>query len=291
MLAAKQLGKKYKASWALEPLTIELAGGMYGLLGPNGAGKSTFMKLLGGLLAPTTGEALLGGVPVRDLKRARSRIGYVPQSFRMYPQLTAREWLLHAARLRNFGTRVEQELQVRSLLASLNLERYADLPARTYSSGMVKRLGIAQSLVGDPAAIIVDEPTAGLDPEERLNLRNTLAELAMTRVVLFSTHVLSDIEASCREVIVLQQGKLRYNGQLSGLARFAQDRLWQWEASEREWRSLAQEALVFARKTADGVVCRMINSRQPTPYAELVTPTMEEGYLALIGNEEDGMAG
>ncbi|TYP69751.1 ATP-binding cassette domain-containing protein [Paenibacillus methanolicus] len=289
MLTADHLGKKYKQLWALEPLSFQLERGIYGLLGPNGAGKSTLMRLLAGLLAPTTGDASLHGVTVRDVSRSRRRIGYVPQTFRLYPQLTAREWLLHAAKLKNAGTRLEQETQVKRLIAAVRLEDKADQPVGSYSSGMIKRLGIAQALVGTPEAVIVDEPTAGLDPEERLRLRNVLAELAPSAIVLLSTHVLSDIEAVCGQALVLRSGKLLYNGRLGGLAGYAQGRLWQWEASEREWRAMAQERLLSARRTADGILCRTISEYPPTPYAHSAAPTMEEGYLALItGNRGAG---
>ncbi|MBW7458761.1 ATP-binding cassette domain-containing protein, partial [Paenibacillus sepulcri] len=144
MLTADHLGKKYKKSWALEPLSMEFTKGLYGLLGPNGAGKSTLMRLLAGLLAPSTGAATIRGVSVRSGVSARRHIGYVPQTFQMYPQLTARELLRHVARLKNTGTRHEQDAEVDRLLHAVHLEEQADRAARTYSSGMVKRLGIAQ---------------------------------------------------------------------------------------------------------------------------------------------------
>ncbi|GGD48834.1 ATP-binding cassette domain-containing protein [Paenibacillus nasutitermitis] len=282
MLAAYNLGKKYKKNWALEPLSLEFTRGLYGLLGPNGAGKSTLMRLLAGLLAPSTGDATIRGVSVRGGVAVRRSIGYVPQTFQMYPQLTARQWLRHVSRLKNSGTRHEQDNEMERLLHAVHLEAQADRPARTYSSGMVKRLGIAQALIGNPQVVIVDEPTAGLDPEERVRLRNVLAELAHSSVVLLSTHVLSDVATSCRSVIVLGNGQLHYEGPRAGLARFADGRLWEWEASEHEWRSMSLEWLMTARRTADGIRCRAIGDRPPTPYATSATPTMEDGYMALI---------
>ncbi|WP_274649341.1 ATP-binding cassette domain-containing protein [Paenibacillus humicola] len=287
MLTAERLGKTYRNVWALQPLTLQLDRGMHGLLGPNGAGKSTLMRLLAGLLAPTAGDAYISGIPVRS-GRARLRIGYVPQSFQLYQPLTAGEWLRHVARLKRAGTGREQEHEVRRLLHAVHLEEQADRPVRTYSRGMIKRLGIAQALIGQPEAIIVDEPTTGLDPEERVRLRNVLAETAHASVVLLSTHTLTDVEASCRDVIVLDGGALRYSGTAAGLARFAEGKLWQWEASEREGRSLALEGLLSARKTADGVLCRALSERPPAPYAEPAVPAMEDGYMALIGGFADG---
>jgi len=288
MLAAYNLGKKYKKEWALKPVSFRLERGMHGLLGPNGAGKSTLMRLLAGLLMPTTGDALLQGITVRDARQVRRRIGYVPQIFKIYPQLTAQELLRHRARLIGEGSRAEQEVKVGQIIHAVHLEAKADRPIKTYSTGMLKRLGIAQALLSTPEVLIVDEPTTGLDPEERLRLRNLLAELAMKSVVLLSTHILSDIETSCKNVLVLKEGQLCYNGLLSGLAQFAEGRVWQWEAAELEWRSMAQERLLMARRTAGGIMCRTIADIQPTPYAELATPTMEDGYLALIGQQYAG---
>lgn len=288
MLTANNLGKKYKHTWALEPLDLELTRGMHGLLGPNGAGKSTLMRLFAGLLAPTTGDAELQGSSVRSGNQVRKQIGYVPQTFQMFPQLTARQWLLHVARLKRIGTRQEREAETTRLLRAVHLEAIADLPARNYSSGMVKRLGIAQALVGSPQIIIVDEPTSGLDPEERIRLRNVLAELAHSSVVLFSTHVLSDVDMSCNNVIVLGGGKLHYHGRLAGLADYAAGKLWEWEASEHEWRAIAGEQLLTARRTADGIRCRIIADEPPTPYARPVIPAMEDGYLALISRLTKG---
>jgi len=286
MLTAAGLGKHYKNGWALRPLNLALGPGMYGLLGPNGAGKSTLMRLLAGLLAPTVGEARLDGVSVRSGAAVRRRIGYVPQTFQVYPQLTAREWLLHAAALKGIRSGKPAAEEVERTLNDVNLTEQADRPARTYSSGMVKRLGIAQALIGAPEAVIVDEPTAGLDPEERARLRNVLAEAAMTRTVLLSTHVVSDIQTSCRHVLVLDRGALLYNGSLGGLAACADGLVWTWEVSGTEWRSSREPGLLSARRTEEGVLCRVLSAVRPHTYAEPAAPTPHDGYVALIGGGE-----
>ena len=286
MLTAHMLGKQYKNLWALRPLTLELGHGMHGLLGPNGAGKSTLLRLLGGLLPPTTGDALLGGYSVRDFRHCGDRIGYLPQTVRMLPQFSARQWLMHAASLRRDGDSRPRARIVDEVLEQVNLREEADQPARTYSYGMIKRLGVAQALLGSKDLLIVDEPTAGLDPEERIRLRRVLADAAATRVVLLSTHVLGDIGASCRDVIVLDKGRLLYHGSTEGLSGFAEDRTWSWEASETEWRRMPLEGLLSARRTEEGITCRALSERPPSPFAERVAPTMEEGYLALVGRRE-----
>ncbi|MGU3473522.1 ATP-binding cassette domain-containing protein [Paenibacillus sp. D51F] len=286
MLSVHTLGKQYKDRWALRPLSLELGKGMHGLLGPNGAGKSTLMRLLAGLLPPTTGDAMLGGSSVRDFKVNGNRIGYLPQTVRMLPQFSARKWLAHAASLQG-GSRAERMRRVEEVLEQVNLRQEADEPARSYSYGMIKRLGVAQALLGSKDLLIVDEPTAGLDPEERIRLRRVLADAAATRVVLLSTHVLGDIGASCREVIVLGEGKLLHHGSTEGLAGFAEDRTWSWEASETEWRRMPLEGLLSARRTEEGIRCRALCDRPPSPFAERVAPTLEEGYLALVSRSKE----
>jgi ABC-2 type transport system ATP-binding protein len=282
MLSATGLSKQYRTSWALRPVDLELGPGMHGLLGPNGAGKSTLMRLLSGLLVPTTGDAWLDGVCVRRSAALRKRIGYVPQSFQLYPQLTAREWLHHIAKLKGIKAPAQRTAEVEHTLQSVHLEAAAGRPAKTYSSGMIKRLGIAQALIGRPDVIIVDEPTTGLDPEERTHLRNVLAEAALTRTVLLSTHIISDIQTSCRDAMVLMQGKLLYHGNLQGLTTFASGKIWTWEASEEEWRANRHPGLLSARKTTEGVMCRVMAVKRPNPYALPAEPTPHDGYLALL---------
>ncbi|OXM17187.1 ATP-binding cassette domain-containing protein [Paenibacillus herberti] len=291
MLTAHMLGKQYKTEWALRPLTLQLGTGLHGLLGPNGAGKSTLLRLFAGMLAPTTGDALLRGSSVRDFRRNGGRIGYLPQNMRVLPQFTARQWLLHAASLQSKASLKERMLIVDDVLEQVNLRSEADVPARSYSFGMIKRLGVAQALLSASDLLIVDEPTAGLDPEERIRLRRVLAEAAATRVVLLSTHVLGDIGASCREVIVLGRGRLMYHGSTQGLAGFAEDRTWAWETSENEWRRMPLDGLLSARKTDEGILCRALSERSPSPFAQRVEPTMEEGYLALMGHQDHQEAG
>ncbi|QJC51329.1 ATP-binding cassette domain-containing protein [Paenibacillus albicereus] len=291
MLTACKLGKQYKTGWALRPLSLELGPGLHGLLGPNGAGKSTLLRLLAGMVAPTTGDALLRGSSVRDFRRSGSRIGYLPQNIRVLPQFSARQWLLHAASLQGGESAAERRRKVDEVLEQVNLLGEADLPARHYSYGMTKRLGVAQALLSAGDLLIVDEPTAGLDPEERIRLRRVLAEAAATRVVLLSTHVLGDIGASCSEVIVLGEGRLLYHGSTQGLAGFAEDRTWAWETSENEWRRMPLGGLLSARRTEEGILCRALSDRPPSPFAERVEPTLEEGYLMLMNRQPSGGPG
>jgi len=281
MLSANHLGKRYKSGWAIHPVTVAFEPGMHGLLGPNGAGKSTLLRMLAGLLTPTTGDATLGGESVRRTYRCRQRIGFVPQSFRMHEQLTAREAVCHAVRMRG-ATALQASADAAASLEAVGLSAEMDQPVRAYSSGMKQRLGIAQAIASDPEVLIVDEPTAGLDPEERFRLRSVLAELSQTKAVLLSTHVLSDI-GICEHIHVLSEGRLLFTGGKEQLAAHARGLVWHWETSESEWRRQPSDGVVAARRTAEGLECRALAASQPHPYAIETEPSMEEGYLALIG--------
>ncbi len=282
MLTAAGLGKRYRLEWALKPLDLAFDTGMHGLLGPNGAGKTTLMRMLAGVLRPTgRGRAELNGRPVLQGSKIKRRIGFVPQTFHMYPSLTAREWLAHAGRLKGLcGTALAAAVQ--RTLEDVSLDAVADRTAKTYSGGMIKRLGIAQALIGDPEVIIADEPTTGLDPEERVKLRNLLATLSLSRTVLLSTHVLGDIQATCRTVSVLNRGELAYHGDLAGLARHGQGVIWTWEASQPEWEQYTGIEMLSARLTPEGIQCRALAQAAPTRYAVLAQPTPEDGYIALL---------
>ncbi|WP_127534709.1 ATP-binding cassette domain-containing protein [Paenibacillus kobensis] len=280
MLSANHLGKRYKSGWAIHPITVSFGPGMHGLLGPNGAGKSTLLRMLAGLLTPTTGNALLDGESVLQTYQCRQRIGFVPQSFRMYEQLTGLETIRHAIRMRGASAGSTSD-RAAAALDAVGLSAELNRPVRSYSSGMKQRLGIAQAIASDPEVLIVDEPTAGLDPEERFRLRSVLAELSQTKAVLLSTHVLSDI-GICEHIHVLCEGRLLFTGGKEQLAAHARGLVWHWETSESEWRRQPSDGIVAARRTEEGLECRALAMNQPYPYAIETEPSMEEGYLALI---------
>lgn len=282
MISACQLGKRYRTGWALRPVDLSFGPGMHGLLGPNGAGKTTLIRLLAGLLRPSTGRAELLGVNVLQGGAARKKIGYVPQTIHPYLTLTAREWLSHAARLKGIAGSAAVSGAVEQTLEDVGLTAVADRRARAFSSGMIRRLGIGQAIIGSPDIIIADEPGAGLDPEERVKLRNLLAGLSMTRTVLLSTHILSDIQSNCISVAVLKSGNLAYHGPMERLARFGEGRVWTWEAAPDEPRWTAGALLLSARTTGDGILCRALAEEPPHPYAMPAAPAPEEGYIALL---------
>ena len=208
---------------ALEGIDLDLGRGMVGLLGPNGAGKTTFLAILVLELAPTAGELRFGELdPSLAAERAaiRRRIGYLPQAYQPVPSLSGREYLLYCARLR--GVRLKRRAlaqRVDSLLSAVGLERAAGRRTGTYSGGMKRRLGVAQALVHAPALLVVDEPTAGLDPDERIRFRNLIADVAEATIVVLSTHIVEDVEATCPRLVVIARGRQRFDGPPGELLR------------------------------------------------------------------------
>jgi ABC-2 type transport system ATP-binding protein len=210
MLEVRNLVKVYPGPvTALAGVELDIPPGMFGLLGPNGAGKSTFMKILAGLLEPTSGRVTLDGHDVvKDPQWLRERLGYLPQEFGFYPQLSGEAMLTHLLRLKGVTAPGGLKALVRELLERVNLTHAARRPVKSYSGGMRQRLGIAQAVAGDPRLVIVDEPTAGLDPEERLRFYHLLAELAQDRTVILSTHIVEDVAVLCPRFAVIRAGKL-----------------------------------------------------------------------------------
>lgn len=278
-----KLSKHYGAVRALDGVSLRVGGGMFGLLGPNGAGKSTLMRILVTLLAPTSGRVVIGGYDVmREPARVRERLGYIPQDFGFYRQLNAWEMLDYIGTMKRIPAR-ERRRQVEAVLQEVNLIDVAKRRVGTYSGGMKQRLGIAQALLGDPDLLVVDEPTAGLDPEERIRFRNLLVRISGQRTVLLSTHIVADIEASCTELAVLQQGRIAYTGTPDGLAERARGRVWQVEVAPDEWDRLARELRVVSSRTVGNqLLLRVIADEPPLGRGVPVEPGLEDGYLATI---------
>jgi len=205
--------KKYDSNYALSGLNFEIkSGGVFGLLGPNGAGKSTLMKILATLVEPTKGSCILDGTDICKRPNAmRQVLGYLPQEVAIYPNLTAPEFLDYIASLKSIKAN-DAKKQIETLLSIFNLSPYKKRRLSDYSGGMRQRVGISAALLGDPKVIIVDEPSVGLDPVERINLRNLLMDMAKERIVILSTHIISDIETTATELALIQEGKLLFRG-------------------------------------------------------------------------------
>lgn len=256
---------------------------MFGLLGPNGAGKTTLMRILVTLLEPTSGRITIAGIDrLQEPHRVRQIIGYLPQEFGFYRRLTAREYLDFAAGMKGIRP-AERRRQVDELLSRVNLERDADRPVGGFSGGMKRRLGIAQALLGDPRVLVVDEPTAGLDPEERIRFRNLLTELAGDRIILLSTHIVADVESACSALAVIDRGRLRFAGSPGDLVGRARGLVWQLTVSAREFERLRGVLrVVGVRRTGDAVELRVLSPENPLGQGTPLAPTLEDGYLALM---------
>jgi ABC-2 type transport system ATP-binding protein len=277
------LTKDYGKFRALEDISLYIPKGMYGLLGPNGAGKTTLLRILTTLLPPTSGQVQVGGFDVRkDPGVVRQRLGYLPQDFGFYRSLTAFETLDYIATMKNIPRNKRKE-QVLAVLAEVHLLDKARQKVGTFSGGMRQRLGIAQALLGEPELLVVDEPTAGLDPEERLRFRNLLACLAQERTVLLSTHIVADIQASCSGVAVLDCGRLVFHGSPAELVAKARGRVWEIELDADEWRRIVGHYPVHSSRVVNGgMQVRLLAEDAPMGRARPVEPTLEDGYMAAM---------
>jgi ABC-2 type transport system ATP-binding protein len=288
----RQLSKVYRGNvHALQGIDLVLDNGMFGLLGPNGAGKTTLMRTLAGILQPTGGAIIVDGEDCRTERRrtALKRVlGYLPQELGMYPDLSAREFLDYIGILKGLTDTVARRKRVESLLDLVGLGDTAKRKLRTFSGGMKRRVGIAQALLNDPQLLIVDEPTAGLDPEERIRFRNVLSELGGNRIVLLSTHIVEDIAQTCRNLAVLDHGRIIFQGTTSELAQVAQGQVWNVKTSGS--KPEGQVTIISTMHQPDGVQYRVIGQPNNRVGAELVTPTLEDGYISLMNGHRTATA-
>ena len=282
-ISLTDLTKYYGNFRALDHVSLHIESGMFGLLGPNGSGKTTLMRLLATVLRPSAGQICVGDIDVlRHPARVRAQLGYLPQDFGFYKSLTAYETLSYIATMKQIARAVRHQ-QIMQVLEQVNLIDVAQRRVGGFSGGMRQRLGIAQALLGNPPLLIVDEPTAGLDPEERMRLRNLLVRLATQRTVLLSTHIVADIEASCTALAVLNQGQLVFTGTLTDLVEQARDRVWQVETTPDEWEQLhAGLRIVLSRSSGARMLLRVLAEDRPLAGATLVEPGLEDGYVAVM---------
>jgi ABC-2 type transport system ATP-binding protein len=272
---------------AIDQIDLALGSGVLGLLGPNGAGKSTLMRLLATLRRPTSGQIRWRGIDTaRSPDHLRRELGYLPQDFGVHTALTAREFLLYIAAIKGLP-RAAAKRRAQDCLDAVGLQAVADHRLAGFSGGMRQRVGIAQALLNQPALLIVDEPTVGLDPAERLSFRHLLADLATERLVILSTHIVSDLEASATELAVLSSGRLCFRGTPEALTRQAVGRVWEWTAAlAASPQSSGQCRISAVRRCADGLRIRAVAAQAPVAWAEPVTPTLEDGYIGLLAGKE-----
>ena len=280
MLRIQDVTKTFGKINAVEGVSLDLSPGVVGLIGHNGAGKSTLMQMLATLTPPTRGRILLDGQDiVAKPELMRRRLGYLPQDFGVYPHLTALEFLQYFAALK--GVRDPKRLQ--HLLELVNLHEQAHRPAAGFSGGMRQRLGIAQALLNDPDVLIVDEPTAGLDPEERLRFRHLLGDLGRKRLVIVSTHIVSDVENMASHLAVMRQGRLVAFESPDAVLRRAAGTVWTALLSPADYEALREQAAVHvlqAQPLGAQVQVRMAHASRPCAEAEPAQASLEEALMA-----------
>lgn len=274
---------------ALKNIHFQADRGMIGILGPNGAGKTTLLRILAGILEPSTGVIELGGVSLKKIRRHLANwIGYLPQDFGLPNSLTGREYLEYYALLYKIDGKDEIEERVKSLLEEVGLSEQADKNIGDYSGGMRQRVAVARTLLRLPPVIIVDEPTVGLDPRERIRFRNLLTRLSKTRIILFSTHVVEDVAVACDRVIVLSEGKKVFDGEPHTLSGVAEGKTWELTIREGEETNLPEDSIVVDHvPEGNGFYnIRVLCSERPSPEAKVVAPNLQDGYLELVGTRK-----
>ncbi len=281
----KHVSKSYGKKQALKDVNLTIPRGMFGLLGRNGAGKTTLMKVLATLLKANEGEITICGVPVSQRKKIREMTGYLPQDFSMYGNMSAYEAMDYLGVLSGLG-RAERKERIPRLLEQVNLQNNQFTKVKAMSGGMLRRLGIAQAILHEPKVLIVDEPTAGLDPEERVRFRNLLCEIARDRIVILSTHIVGDIEATCEKIAVLDEGSLIYQGTVSELLKKAEGKIYTAEISRVELEELKKNYVVTGMLTSGtkAIVRFIADSKEASLIAGAVLsePNMEDAYLYLM---------
>ena len=281
----KTYGRGGRAAQALRGVDLQIPSGMFGLLGPNGAGKTTLMRILAGIVHPSRGAVRMEG---HDLateagrRGAKAVLGYLPQELGMYPELTAAQFVDYMAILKGLDETRERKRRVAQVLEMVALQDSADRKIKGFSGGMKRRVGIAQALVNDPRVLIVDEPTAGLDPEERIRFRNLLVHLAADRTVILSTHIVEDIGQTCRDVAVLARGQVLFRGSPAELTNAAGGHVWtvMMDRLAEPERGLT---IVSMLHLSEGIQYRLVGpSAESHPEAEPARPSLEDGYVWLM---------
>ena len=286
-LSLDRLSKQYGSKIAVDSISATLTPGVYGLLGANGAGKTTLMRMLCGILEPTSGEVLFNDHEITAMGATyRNMLGYLPQDFGYYPNYTAMEFMLYMAALKGIPRNIAIK-RIKKLLTTVDLNHVASKRIRTFSGGMKQRVGIAQALLNNPKVLILDEPTAGLDPKERVRFRNLLSEYAGDKIVILSTHIVSDIEAIADEVLLMKKGRIVQRGTVPELVQKAQGRVWELAVSPREaqmWQ--AQATVANLRHEGNHVVLRIVSDKMPSESAVPCSASLEDLYLYYFPTDE-----
>lgn len=282
----KNLNKFYGRKQALKDVNLSIKQGMFGLLGRNGAGKTTLMKTLATLLQKKDGEITVCGVPIENAKEVRKIIGYLPQEFSMYPSMSVVEAMNYLGILSGLSA-AERKERTEMLLEKVNLTEHKNKKVKALSGGMKRRLGIAQALLNNPKVLIVDEPTAGLDPEERVRFRNLLSEIAEDRIVILSTHIAGDIEATCEDIAILNDGMVLYSGTVDKLLGAAEGKVFTKAVDKKELPKLKKEFTITSMHTQGNKVIVRFLSESDVAGAEASEPNIEDAYILHLNESGD----
>ncbi|AZK46661.1 ABC transporter ATP-binding protein [Paenibacillus lentus] len=283
-----QVSKRYsKKSYGLHKVSFNIGPGLCGLIGRNGAGKTTLMRIIAGIMEATAGTVYFDGQTMKSAAMQRhlqKRIGYLPQDFGFYPRLTVKETMDYIAMLHGLSGKTKQT-RIQDSLEKVHLDKQADKKVRELSGGMKRRLGIAQAIIHEPEILIVDEPTTGVDPEERISIRNLLTEYAGQRIVILSTHIIEDIAQSCQQVAVLDQGTLKYQGDIGSMIKAVSGMVWECTLPITEdYKSMLTEfTLVSNHYMGDSVRLRLLGEKAPKADSIQAAPTAEDAYIWMIG--------
>lgn len=280
------LTKRFGDFTAVDDMNIRITNGVYGLLGANGAGKTTLMRMICTLLTPTSGQILCDGKDIQKMEgEYRNLLGYLPQEFGFYPEFSVKDYLLYIASLKGIRPVVAKK-RVKELLEQVGLSKAANKKMKKLSGGMKRRVGIAQAILNNPKILILDEPTAGLDPTERVRFRNMISELSKERIVILSTHIVSDVEYIANEIWLMKNGRLMQQGSLDVVLDSMPEKIWSFVTSQAEAEKFMKQYKVSNMKTdRDGVELRIISAQQPSASAKAVQPNLEDVFLYYFGEK------
>ena len=286
-LAIEHLSKRYGRDFALRELSLRCEPGMLGLVGPNGAGKTSLMRMIATLLEPTEGTIHWNGQDIRTHGQAlRQVLGYLPQDFGIYPEFTGRQFLRYLAAMKGLPTSLVNR-RVDEVLEIVQMEQVADRKLPTYSGGMKQRIGIAQALLNDPELLIVDEPTAGLDPAERVRFRTLLSSLTSNRIILLSTHIISDVEAVANRLVILQEGRVLSDTTPEALLAKTAGSVWSVTTDQATALQLQASYQVSTMvNQMNGITLRIVSATRPHEAAVVIDPSLEDAYLLATGRQD-----
>ena len=288
-IVINNLSKKYGKRTALKNVTVTIPSGMYGLLGRNGAGKTSLMRILATLSVPSGGEVSMNGISIKETSKIREMVGYLPQDFSFYRNMSVYGAMDYLGLLSNIPDKIRRE-RIPALLERVNLKEDRRTKIKALSGGMKRRLGIAQALLHDPQILIVDEPTAGLDPEERIRFRNLLSEFAEDRVVILSTHISSDVESSCEHIGVLDDGRMIWSGATEELIKQAEGKVYLISADKKQDKFIKEKYTVLnIAASGAGIQYRVLSDKPPEEKHILQAPTLEDGYMYLLSQTDGGI--